>query len=197
MNQNLIMHHISREGFETSPPKNVLNPASLLRTFQRRPSTSENAWEMLKYICKRLRGVQVLLRTLVTRQSTSASVREAPKYFWERSWDVEVHLRTSERPPSTSENARETSKYICERPRGVDVLLKTLERRQSTSENIRKASKYFWERSRDLKVHLREPILWRNSIFDCRQPSWILRKMNNSSTGLFLESSSMSMPNIV
>ena len=37
--------------------------------------------QMLKYICKCLRGVKVLLRTLVTRQSTSASVREAPKYF--------------------------------------------------------------------------------------------------------------------
>ena len=42
-----------------------------------------------------------------------------------------------------------------------------------------------------------EPKLCRNSIFDRRQPSWILRKMKNSSAGLFLESSSMTMPNFV
>ena len=33
--------------------------------------------------------------------------------------------------------------------------------------------------------------------FDRRRPSWILRKMKNSSAGLFLGSSSMSMPNFV
>ena len=33
--------------------------------------------------------------------------------------------------------------------------------------------------------------------FDRRQPSWILRKTKNSSAGLFLGSSSISMPNIV
>ena len=42
-----------------------------------------------------------------------------------------------------------------------------------------------------------EPKLCRNSIFDRRQPSWILIKMKNSSTGLFLGSSSVSMPNFV
>ena len=34
-----------------------------------------------------------------------------------------------------------------------------------------------------------------SQIFDRRRPSWILRKMKNSFAGLFLGSSSMSMPN--
>ena len=33
--------------------------------------------------------------------------------------------------------------------------------------------------------------------FDRRRPSWILRKIKNSSTGLFLGSTSMSMPNFI
>ena len=36
-----------------------------------------------------------------------------------------------------------------------------------------------------------------SQIFDCRQPSWILRKMKNFFAGLFLGSSSMSMQNFV
>ena len=57
----------------------------------------------------------------------------------------------------------------------------------------------FWLKS-DERVHLPSQIVifqrkfCRNSIFDRRRPSWILRKMKNNSTGLFLRSTSMSIP---
>ena len=42
-----------------------------------------------------------------------------------------------------------------------------------------------------------EPKFCKNSIFDHQRPSWILRKMKNSSTCLFLKSSSVTIPTFV
>ena len=49
-------------------------------------------------------------------------------------------------------------------------------------------------RSRNVICGVKFDRLW---TFDRRRPSWILRKMKNSSAGLFLGSSCMSMPNLV